>query len=68
MDAGVNLDGVLTAARFIADKLGKPLGTKVGQAGGSVRATGAATGPISKPPAPGRDARSLPGEIDTDRQ
>ena len=31
---GVSLDGVLTAARFIADALGRPLATKVGQAGG----------------------------------
>ena len=31
---GVSLDGVLTAARFISDALGKPLATKVGQAGG----------------------------------
>lgn len=31
---GVSLDGVLTAARYIADALGKPLTTKVGQAGG----------------------------------
>ena len=31
---GVDLDGVLEAARFIADELGRPLTTKVGQAGG----------------------------------
>jgi hydroxymethylglutaryl-CoA lyase len=31
---GVALEGVLAAARFIADALGKPLTTKVGQAGG----------------------------------
>ena len=31
---GVPLDGVLTAARFIAEALGRPLATKVGQAGG----------------------------------
>ena len=31
---GVSLDGVLDAARFIADALGRPLATKVGQAGG----------------------------------
>ncbi len=31
---GVSLDGVLPAARFIADALGRPLATKVGQAGG----------------------------------
>jgi hydroxymethylglutaryl-CoA lyase len=40
---GVSLDGVLTAARFIADALGKPLTTKVGQAGGWDPRTGAAT-------------------------
>jgi hydroxymethylglutaryl-CoA lyase len=33
-DHGVSLDGVLTAARFIADAIGRPLATKVGQAGG----------------------------------
>ncbi len=42
---GVSLDGVLTAARFIAATLGRPLATKVGQAGGWDRRTGAATGP-----------------------
>ena len=31
---GVDLDAVLTAARFIADALGRPLATKVGRAGG----------------------------------
>jgi isopropylmalate/homocitrate/citramalate synthase len=31
---GVDLDGVLAAARFIAGVLGRPLATKVGQAGG----------------------------------
>jgi hydroxymethylglutaryl-CoA lyase len=31
---GVSLDGVLTAARFISETLGRPLATKVGQAGG----------------------------------
>jgi hydroxymethylglutaryl-CoA lyase len=40
---GVRLDGVLTAARFIADALGKPLSTKVGQAGGWDPSTGMAT-------------------------
>jgi len=44
MDHGVSLDGVLAAARFIAEALGKPLATKVGQAGGWDPATGAATG------------------------
>jgi hydroxymethylglutaryl-CoA lyase len=41
---GVSLDGVLEAARFIAGVLGRPLATKVGQAGGWDPATGAATG------------------------
>jgi isopropylmalate/homocitrate/citramalate synthase len=31
---GADLDGVLAAARFISDALGRPLGSKVGQAGG----------------------------------
>jgi isopropylmalate/homocitrate/citramalate synthase len=31
---GLDLDGVLAAARFIAEALGKPLASKVGQAGG----------------------------------
>ena len=43
-ETGVSLDGVLAAARFIADALGKPLATKVGQAGGWDPATGASTG------------------------
>jgi Isopropylmalate/homocitrate/citramalate synthases len=33
-DHGVSLDGVLDAARFISDALGRPLTSKVGQAGG----------------------------------
>jgi isopropylmalate/homocitrate/citramalate synthase len=41
---GASLPGVLEAARYIADALGKPLATKVGQAGGWDAATGAATG------------------------
>jgi isopropylmalate/homocitrate/citramalate synthase len=44
LDHGADLDGVLRAARFIADALGKPLTTKVGQAGGWDRRTGQATG------------------------
>lgn len=44
LEHGVDLGGVLIAARFIADALGKPLVTKVGQAGGWDAATGAATG------------------------
>jgi hydroxymethylglutaryl-CoA lyase len=31
---GVDLDGVLAAARYIAEALGRPLASKVGQAGG----------------------------------
>jgi isopropylmalate/homocitrate/citramalate synthase len=37
---GVDLEPVLDAARFIASALGKPLSTKVGQAGGWDAATG----------------------------
>ena len=33
-DHGVSLDGVLQAAKFISDALGRPLTSKVGQAGG----------------------------------
>ena len=44
LESGVDLDRVLVAARFIADALGKPLSTKVGQAGGWDPRTGAATG------------------------
>jgi hydroxymethylglutaryl-CoA lyase len=44
LDNGVSLEGVLRAARFIADALGKPLATKVGQAGGWDPATGQPTG------------------------
>ena len=42
-DHGVSLAGVLEAARFIADALGRPLASKVGQAGGWDPATGAST-------------------------
>jgi hydroxymethylglutaryl-CoA lyase len=41
-ETGVSLAGVLEAARFVAGVLGKPLATKVGQAGGWDPATGAA--------------------------
>ncbi len=41
---GVDLEGVLAAARFAADALGRPLGTKVGQAGGWDRSTGESVG------------------------
>ncbi len=44
LDHGVDLDKVLEAARFIADALGKPLATKVGQAGGWDPRTGAPIG------------------------
>jgi hydroxymethylglutaryl-CoA lyase len=40
---GVDLGGVLEAARFIATALGKPLSSKVGQAGGWDSVSGAAT-------------------------
>ena len=41
---GVRLDGVLEAARFIASALGRPLASKVGQAGGWDPQSGAAVG------------------------
>ena len=41
---GVRLEGILEAARFIADALGRPLASKVGQAGGWDPATGRAVG------------------------
>jgi isopropylmalate/homocitrate/citramalate synthase len=41
---GASLEGVLRAARFIADALGRPLATKVGQAGGWDESTGASVG------------------------
>ena len=44
LEHGVDLDGVLVAARFVAEALGRPLATKVGQAGGWDPRTGAATG------------------------
>jgi hydroxymethylglutaryl-CoA lyase len=44
---GVRLDQVLEAARFISDALGRPLMSKVGQAGGWDPATGAARHPAS---------------------
>ena len=39
-----SLEGVLAAARFVAEALGHPLATKVGQAGGWDPRTGASTG------------------------
>lgn len=44
VEHGVRLSGVLQAARFIASALGRPLSTKVGQAGGWDPATGQPTG------------------------
>jgi isopropylmalate/homocitrate/citramalate synthase len=40
LDHGVHLEGVLDAARYITTALGKPLTSKVGQAGGWDAATG----------------------------
>jgi len=50
---GVDLEGVLAAAQFAAQTLGKPLSTKVGQAGGWDPATGQPTGRTAAP-SPGR--------------
>ena len=44
IEHGVRLDGVLRAARYIADALDKPLTSKVGQAGGWDPRTGRPTG------------------------
>jgi isopropylmalate/homocitrate/citramalate synthase len=44
IEHGVDLDGVLRAARFIVEALGKPLTSKVGQAGGWDPRTGRPTG------------------------
>jgi isopropylmalate/homocitrate/citramalate synthase len=44
IDHGVRLEAILDAARFIAEALGRPLASKVGQAGGWDPRTGAATG------------------------
>ncbi len=41
---GVDLDGVLAAARLIASLLGRPVASKVGQAGGWDASTGQSTG------------------------
>ncbi|HSL97886.1 MAG TPA: hypothetical protein VK831_04885, partial [Candidatus Deferrimicrobiaceae bacterium] len=41
---GVSLEGVLDAARFVAEALGRPLASKVGQAGGWDAASGGAVG------------------------
>ena len=47
IEHGVRLEGVLDAARFISAALGRPLASKVGQAGGWDATTGAATGRTS---------------------
>jgi hydroxymethylglutaryl-CoA lyase len=44
VEHGVRLDAVLEAARFIAAQLGRPLASKVGQAGGWDARTGAPVG------------------------
>jgi isopropylmalate/homocitrate/citramalate synthase len=41
---GASLEGVLRAARYVADALGRPLATKVGQAGGWDAVTGRPVG------------------------
>jgi hydroxymethylglutaryl-CoA lyase len=43
-ESGVSLERVLVAARFIADALGRPLASKVGQAGGWDPRTGSPVG------------------------
>jgi hydroxymethylglutaryl-CoA lyase len=45
-DHGVSLSGVLDAARFVAKALGRPLATKVGQAGGWDAETGRSSGRV----------------------
>ena len=61
LESGVDLDRILEAARFIADALGKPLASKVGQAGGWDRRSGAATGRAPSPsPAAADDAGRRP--------
>ncbi len=50
-DHGVSLEGVLVAARFIADALGRPLATKVGEAGGWIRERAPRSGAIDLPAA-----------------
>ena len=48
--SGVRLGGILEAARFIAGALGRPIASKVGQAGGWDPATGRSTGATSTRP------------------
>ncbi len=43
IEHGVRLSGVIDAARYISQALGRPLGTKVGQAGGWDPSSGSAT-------------------------
>jgi hydroxymethylglutaryl-CoA lyase len=45
-DHGVSLSGVLEAARFVANAFGRPLATKVGQAGGWDADTGKSVGRV----------------------
>ncbi len=47
LEHGVALEGILEAARFITAALGKPLASKVGQAGGWDASTGAPVGRIA---------------------
>lgn len=47
IEHGVRLDGLLDAARFITTELGRPLASKVGQAGGWDPETGAPTGRLA---------------------
>jgi hydroxymethylglutaryl-CoA lyase len=44
IEHGVDLRALLEAARFVASALGRPLASKVGQAGGWDPASGAAVG------------------------
>ena len=44
IEHGVRLEGVIEAARFIAGVLGRPLASKVGQAGGWDPTTGKPVG------------------------
>jgi hydroxymethylglutaryl-CoA lyase len=53
-DHGVDLGRLLEAARYIASVLGRPLATKVGQAGGWDRSTGRAVGPAAPTPHAGK--------------
>ena len=52
LDHGVSLAAVLDAARYISGILGRPLASKVGQAGGWDPATGQALGRAGDPSGP----------------